>query len=148
MNMQCITHISPSLSFAILRSSSSAVRPNQKLLAFLGITLPILGCALFAPTPAHAQGLTYTTIYQQGWTASHLYAINDSGAAVGDYADGSAGHGLLYVNGSYTTIDGPLSGQDTIAFAINNAGQILVLNGPIYFLTTVRLNFREAILTH
>jgi probable HAF family extracellular repeat protein len=61
-----------------------------------------------------------------GGASSQAYAINDSGQIVGWYADTClcAGHGFLYSNGAYTTLD--IQGfVNTQAYGINNAGQIV-----------------------
>jgi probable HAF family extracellular repeat protein len=52
--------------------------------------------------------------------------INGSGQIVGGYFDSSFhGHGFLYSNGTYTTLDDPMASQSTFASGINDAGQIV-----------------------
>lgn len=53
-----------------------------------------------------------------------LSGINDAGEIVGSYGDGTATHGFLYANGTFSGIDDPL-GTATIATGINNLGQIV-----------------------
>ena len=51
------------------------------------------------------------TINPPGSSGSSAYGINNSGWVVGDFQDSSTGvgHGFLYKNGSFTTIDDPLA---------------------------------------
>ena len=57
-----------------------------------------------------------------------VWGINGSGEVVGTFINGngtlSGGSGFLCSNGVYTTIDDP-SGVSTLAFGINDAGQIV-----------------------
>lgn len=70
---------------------------------------------------------TYTTLDDPlgvGPYGTVFYGINDIGQVVGDYWDGSVGHGFLYSAGTYTTLSDPL-GTATFAFGINNLGQVV-----------------------
>ena len=61
-----------------------------------------------------------------GGASVQAWGINDSGQIVGWYADPClcAGHGFLYVGGTYTTLDIP-GFIDTQAYGINSFGQIV-----------------------
>ena len=70
---------------------------------------------------------TYTTLDDPSASATGgtvALGINDLGQIVGNYGDASGGHGFLYNNGSYTTLNDPFA-TSTTAFGINDAGQIV-----------------------
>ena len=66
---------------------------------------------------------------------THALGINDAGEVVGYYDTNSpvqpfpAVHGFLYSGGTYYTLDDPSAspppGGGTVAYSINNAGQVL-----------------------
>jgi uncharacterized membrane protein len=62
-----------------------------------------------------------------GATFTWANGINDVGQIVGAYSDTGGGHGFLFDQGIYTTIDGPGAVADfgTQAYGINDSGQIV-----------------------
>src|SRR5262245_49873926 len=86
--------------------------------------------AQYKDTLDHAMPVyTYTTIDDPSATnGSVARGINASGQIVGGYLNSAGGHGFLFSNGTYTTLDDPLAGiNGTQAFGINGAGQIVGL---------------------
>jgi probable HAF family extracellular repeat protein len=75
-------------------------------------------------------GGSYNRLVVPGSTETYGLGINDSGQIVGIYQNGGPhdpSHGFLLSGGNYTTINGPPgSVLSSGAYAINNAGQILV----------------------
>jgi len=51
--------------------------------------------------------------------------INNAGQIVGQYHNSSGYHGFLYSAGTYTPIDDPLATISTVAYDINDAGEIV-----------------------
>jgi uncharacterized membrane protein len=131
------------LMFLVVRRGGHEAEPGPKhsrtlrLLANL-LKGPML-CAvvaftfvLFAPTPSDGQSFAFTQIYYPQSYATFVTGVNDSNVVVGYYEVGT-GNGLnpVYLgfswqNGNFTTINGPVAGQSTLALAINNAGQVLI----------------------
>src|SRR5262245_8282024 len=75
---------------------------------------------------------TYTTIddpLDTGTMEPIGIAINNMGQIVGNYTDSkngiSVGHGFLYSNGTYTTLNDPSAANSTNAYGINDMGQIV-----------------------
>jgi uncharacterized membrane protein len=59
-----------------------------------------------------------------GWDLFWARGVNDSGQIVGSYYADGRYHGFLLSGGRYTTLDLPGS-VNTLAFGINNAGQVV-----------------------
>lgn len=70
-------------------------------------------------------GGVYTTLDPPGSVATNVGGINNSGAVVGTYADGSnKTHGFLFSNGVFSNIDFP-GATATEVTGINDQGQIV-----------------------
>lgn len=81
---------------------------------------------LIAPRASPCQGFTFTQITTPD-SNTIVTGINDNNVAVGYYTDLAVNtlHGLIYQNGTLTTLDEPLANANTIALAIINSGQTL-----------------------
>lgn len=78
-----------------------------------------------APTGCLLEGGQVSDLVPPGVLGSVAVGINDAGQIVGDYLTADLhGHGLLYSNGAYQTIDFP-GAINTVLNAINNRGQIV-----------------------
>jgi hypothetical protein len=71
-------------------------------------------------------GTNYQQIDYPGATSTTVYAINDSGQAVGHYFKAGLPHGFLYFEGNFTPIDFP-GATDTMPRSINSRGDIVGL---------------------
>jgi hypothetical protein len=75
-----------------------------------------------APQAAHAGTFQFVTLQIPNQLGSNASDINDSNQVVGGYTDSRRrGHGLVWVNGTYTTVDVP-GAKDTQLVWVNNAG--------------------------
>jgi len=94
-----------------------------------------LAFVLFAATGANGQGYTFTQVTYPQSNGTFLTAVNDSNVAVGYYqlVDQGPYYAFSYQNGNFTPIVGPLTGQSIQPIAINNAGQVLIIEGSQYF---------------
>jgi hypothetical protein len=67
----------------------------------------------------------YTTIAYPNAQTTYALAINDNGDVVGTYASGIVSNGFSWKNGTFTTINFPLSKYGTVLTAVNNLGIIV-----------------------
>ncbi|MFZ1641753.1 MAG: hypothetical protein WAV07_10030 [Candidatus Contendobacter sp.] len=89
--------------------------------------LTVLSVFLFTSLVAHkvhAATYSFTTFDVPGATfGTFPSSINASGQVAGFYSDGSGGHGFVYSNGTFTTLDVP-GATSTWAVSINASGQV------------------------
>ena len=69
-------------------------------------------------------GSVFTTIQFPGAVSTYPVAINDAGAIVGWYYDGTTEHGFLEYQNSYTKLE-PAGASSSFASGINKAGEIV-----------------------
>ncbi|MHB1606200.1 MAG: hypothetical protein ACYCTV_07390 [Leptospirales bacterium] len=93
--------------------------------------------SLFASTgESFASPYTFTIISVPGATSTQVYGINDSGAIVGSYMNGSGvSNGFLDNSGVFTTIDVPGAAY-TVARGISDSGAIVGYSNLGGFLDT------------
>jgi len=106
-----------------LRANRRSAEENKRR----PLTLFLLSCLglLLSSGTALANGYVFTPIDVPGATQTQPTGINNNGAIVGWYWDGSfQTHGFLDVNGSFTTLDVPGSVL-TQALGINDQGLIV-----------------------
>jgi hypothetical protein len=71
-------------------------------------------------------GATITTITDPNGTSTSCFGINSSGAIVGSYALSTGfSNGFIYQNGIFTDIVVPTATAGTIAYGINDAGEVV-----------------------
>ncbi len=69
-------------------------------------------------------GTNFTSFEAPGSTNTMFLGINNAGQVVGTYTDAANNaHGLLYSNGSFTTVNDPLGPNSTVLNGINDLGQ-------------------------
>jgi len=67
----------------------------------------------------------FTTIAYSGAQATYALAINDNGLVVGTFASSAVSNGMVWQNGTFTTVNYPNSKYGTVLTGVNNSGVIV-----------------------
>ncbi len=109
--------------------------------------LVVIVATLFAASVQSARATTlkgYITLSPPGSVETLPQSVNNTGAVVGWYSDGSTTHGFLYFQGNYTTLNYP-GADGTVAQGINDNGQIVgyynVIGGGVHGFTYSNGNY-------
>jgi hypothetical protein len=80
-----------------------------------------------------ADDMHFEPVRYAGAVQTDLTGINNEGVAVGYYEQRLL-HGFIYKSGTMTRLEGPLGDGNTRLLTITNNGEILIAQGPNYFI--------------